>query len=190
MSSRPIYKRKDDTAFNSLFYQEEYKIKSLEINSISLTILCQILEKMNSLSPSPESRISKIYRSIFVCWEKSTDHNSAKQVCKCSIWVINLGTIHEEVLPNFNCFLPGQTIKVDEAFFQVWFAFNSKKHNTKHMQGHDKTNQKASWGLFQLKRLKSEIKHKFEQKVKNVSINRKHFIDNYIDLVSIETFKI
>ena len=67
MSSRPIYKRKDDTAFNSLFYQEEYKIKSLEINSISLTILCQILEKMNSLSPSPESRISKIYRSIFVC---------------------------------------------------------------------------------------------------------------------------
>ena len=45
-------------------------------------------------------------------------------------------------------------------------------------------------GLFQLKRLKSEIKHKFEQKVKNVSINRKHFIDNYIDLVSIETFKI
>ena len=47
-----------------------------------------------------------------------------------------------------------------------------------------------TWGLFQLKRLKSEIKHKFEQKVKNVSINRKHFIDNYIDLVSIETFKI
>ena len=44
------------------------------------------------------------------------------------------------------------------------------------------------WGLFPFKSLKSEIKHKFEQKVKNVSINRKYFIDNYTDLVSIETF--
>ena len=51
-------------------------------------------------------------------------------------------------------------------------------------------NEKEARGLFQLKRFKSEIKHKFEQEVKNVSINRKHFIDNNIDLVSIETVKI
>ena len=44
-------------------------------------------------------------------------------------------------------------------------------------------------GVFQLKWLKSEFKHEFEQKARNSSINRKHLIDNYIDLVSIEIFQ-
>ena len=55
-------------------------------------------------------------------------------VCKCFIWVTNLGTIHGKVLPN--CFLPRQTIKV-EALFQWWLT--SKQHNTKPT----KTNQKT-----------------------------------------------
>ena len=54
------------------------------------------------------------FEEFFVCWEKANEDDSVKQVCRCFIWVTDLGTIHVEVLPN--CFLPRQTIKV-EAFY-------------------------------------------------------------------------
>ena len=47
---------------------------------------------------------------IFVCWQKTNEDISAKQVCKGFIWVTNLGTIH--------CVLCRQTIKI-EAFSMV-----------------------------------------------------------------------
>ena len=45
-----------------------------------------------------------------------------KQVCKCFIWVTNLGKIHGEAL--FNFFLLRQPIKV-EAFIQWWSEVRS-----------------------------------------------------------------
>ena len=72
---------------------------------------------------------------IFVCWEKTIEDASAKQVCrpKCFLWVTNVETIHGEVLPN--CFLPTHrpTIEV-EAFLQWWLAFKQHNTNQKFMQ--------------------------------------------------------
>ena len=69
----------------------------------------------------------------FFCWQKRNEGISARQLCKCFIWVTNIWTNHEEVLPNFFCL--DRPLKFNH-FFQWWRAF--ELHNAKPTESNQK----------------------------------------------------
>ena len=92
------------------------KMNSLKITNLSeFSCNCYILKERSARECLfSERRQMKFFRPY--------------RVCKCFIWVTNLGTIHEEVLPN--CLdLPSKL----RHFFQWWLAF---KQHKEHLEQH------------------------------------------------------
>ena len=108
--------------------------------------------------------------------------------------------IYPEFVASHYVAFPGRTVKLLSHFIRISSLqlILTKTHSVKgtthisHLHWHAKISmeRKGIWGLFQLEWLKSELKHKFKQKVKNVSINRKHSLTRMLILCLLKLSKI